>query len=131
MRKQIPSLIVIFSLLMSPFTPSWAAMDMSSQVPEEMQTPSIYTMKENEQNNDLKILVFESIEDDEGQRVYANSIWNNGEEEQKILINTVDKDLQVDGQRIYANLLQSGGIRILSFKELSTLLSPHNKIYFG
>ena len=81
-----------------------------------------------------KIIVMSSP-DDEVQQVYAYSVWNNNEEKQKVLINTIDKDLLDEGQRIYANLFQSGGIRVLSFKEASSLLSPlfspGNKIYFG
>ena len=105
MRKQIPSLIVIFSLLMSPFTPSWAVMDMSSQVPEEMQTPSIYTMQENEQNNDLKVLVFKGMEDDEEQKIIA--MTSSQYEEQKIFITSIPEDT---GQKIIAVSLPEGTV---------------------
>ena len=124
--NKLMATVVICSLLS---TPGYSVMN-PQDAPVEFDRKILVTSAQDDSGQ--KIIVM-STPDDENQKIIA--MISSRDEEQKILINTIDKDLQDEGQRIYANLFQSGGIRVLSFKEVSSLLSPifspDNKIYFG
>ena len=118
---------VLISSLLS--TPGYSVMN-PQDAPVEFDRKILVTSAQDDSGQ--KIIVM-STPDDESQKIIA--MISSRDEEQKILITSINKDLQDEGQRIYANLFQSRGIRVLSFKEVSSLLSPifspGNKIYFG
>ena len=124
--NKLMATVVICSLLS---TPGYSVMN-PQDAPVEFDRKILVTSAQDDSGQ--KIIVM-STPDDESQKIIA--MISSRDEEQKVLINTIDKDLQDEGQRIYANLFQSRGIRVLSFKEVSSLLSPifspGNKIYFG
>ena len=121
---------LLILLLFIPLIQVKGDMDVSSnRTLEEIKIPSIYAMKENENSNDLKILVFKGMENDQEQLIYAYSVWDDGEEKQWILIN---KRLWEEEQKIISDpipewmqkgqeirVFSNGFLReVLSFKEM-------------